>query len=72
MPATQRKSTTDYTDKEAGKNLVKHLLISDIRAIRGKILVFLGGSWCIRYYVFSQTTLGKNGSPKANSTFLIL
>ena len=35
---------TDFTDKEADKNLVKHLLSGDIRAIRGKILVFLGGS----------------------------
>ena len=48
VPATQRKSPpqadpplaettdyTDYTDKAAGKNLVEHLLISDIRAIRG-------------------------------------
>jgi len=26
------------------KNLVKHLLISDIRAFRGEILVFFGGS----------------------------
>ena len=32
---------TDYTDKYADKNLVKHLLISDIRVISGNILIFL-------------------------------